>query len=98
MALIEMRMWLTLNLNFLNLEEGAMATLERPGVPVGGFTSVGQIHATNNLVLRRSQNAMGVAVELLASHTPGAPVIDDSGEFIGFVSEFDVLREKRRRT
>jgi CBS domain-containing protein len=69
-----------------------MATLERPGVPVGGFTSVGQIHATNNLVFRRSQNAMGVAVELLASHTPGAPVIDDSGEFIGFVSEFDVLR------
>jgi CBS domain-containing protein len=59
---------------------------------VGGFTSVGQIHATNNLVFRRSRNAMGVAVELLAAHTPGAPVIDDSGEFIGFVSEFDVLR------
>lgn len=69
-----------------------MATLERPGVPVGGFTTVGQIHATNDLVFRRSQNAMGIAVELLATHRAGAPVLDESGEFIGFVSEFDILR------
>jgi predicted transcriptional regulator len=33
-----------------------------------------------------------VAVELLSTHTPGAPVLDDRGEFIGFISEFDVLR------
>jgi CBS domain-containing protein len=65
-----------------------MTTLVRPGMPVGGFKTVGQIHATNNLV----QNAMGVAVELLAAHTPGAPVVDERGEFIGFVSEFDLLR------
>lgn len=69
-----------------------MTTLARPGVPVGGFKTVGQIHATNDLVFRRDQNAMGVAVELLATHTPGAPVVDEKGEFIGFVSEFDVLR------
>ena len=35
---------------------------------------------------------MGMAVELLSTHTPGAPVVDGSGEFIGFVSEFDLLR------
>jgi CBS domain-containing protein len=35
---------------------------------------------------------MEVAVELLAAHTPGAPVVDERGEFIGFVSEFDILR------
>ncbi len=69
-----------------------MATLVRPGVPDGGFKTVGQIHATNNLVFRREKNAMGVAVELLATHTPGAPVVDDQDEFIGFVSEFDLLR------
>ena len=69
-----------------------MTTLARPGVPVGGFKTVGQIHATNNLVFKRNQNAMGVAVELLATHTPGAPVVDERGEFIGFVSEFDILR------
>ena len=69
-----------------------MATLARPGVPVGGFKTVGQIHATNDLVFQRDQNAMGVAVELLTTHTPGAPVVDGQGEFIGFVSEFDILR------
>ena len=56
-----------------------MATLVRAGVPVGGFKTVGQIHATNTLVFSRNQNAMGVAVELLATHTPGAPVVDERG-------------------
>jgi predicted transcriptional regulator len=72
-----------------------MSTLSRPGVPVGGFKTVGQVHATNDLVFRRTQNAMGVAVELLTTHTPGAPVVDDAGQFIGFVSEFDILRALR---
>ncbi len=69
-----------------------MTTLARPGVPVGGFKTIGQVHATNDLVFQRTQNAMGVAVELLTTHTPGAPVVDDAGQFIGFVSEFDILR------
>ena len=69
-----------------------MSTLTRPGVPAGGFKTVGQIHATNTLVFSRNQNAMVAAVELLSTHTPGAPVVDERGEFIGFVSEFDILR------
>jgi len=59
---------------------------------VGGFKTIGEVHATNDLVFRRTQNAMGVAVELITTHTPGAPVVDDAGQFIGFVSEFDILR------
>jgi predicted transcriptional regulator len=35
---------------------------------------------------------MGIAVELLSTHTPGAPVVDDKNKVIGFISEFDVLR------
>lgn len=69
-----------------------MSTLATPGVPVGGFKTVGQIHATNDTVFVQSQNAMGVAVELLTSHTSGAPVVDEQGDFVGFVSEFDILR------
>ena len=69
-----------------------MTTLARPGVPAGGFKTIGQIHATNDLLFRRRQNAMGIAVELLTTHTPGAPVVDEQGEFIWFVSEFDILR------
>jgi len=52
-------------LPLLNREESAMTTLARPGVPVGGFKTVGQIRATNELVFGQKQNAMGVAVELL---------------------------------
>ena len=69
-----------------------MPTRTMPGVPAGGLKTVGQVHATNDLLFSRTQNAMGVAVELLSTHTPGAPVIDERGEFIGFISEFDVLR------
>lgn len=69
-----------------------MTTLAGPGVPAGGFKTVGQIRATNALVFRRDQNAMGIAVELLSSHTLGAPVVDERGDFVGFISEFDVLR------
>ena len=69
-----------------------MATLVRAGVPAEGFKTVGQVHATNDLVFQRTHNAMSVAVELLTTHTAGAPVVDERGEFIGFVSEFDILR------
>ena len=69
-----------------------MPTRTMPGVPAGGLKTVGQVHVTNSLLFNRTQNAMGVAVELLSTHTPGAPVLDDGGEFIGFISEFDVLR------
>ena len=69
-----------------------MTTLSRPGVPAGGFKTVGQVHATNDLVFTPKQNAMAVAVELLTTHTPGAPVVDGEGRFAGFVSEFDILR------
>ncbi len=69
-----------------------MTTLARPGVPVGGFKTVGQIRATNSLVFRRDQNAMGIAVELLTTHTAGAPIVDERADFVGFISEFDILR------
>ena len=69
-----------------------MTTLVRPGVPVGGFKTVGQVRATNNLIFRRDQNAMGIAVELLTTHTHGAPIVNEGGDFLGFISEFDILR------
>ncbi len=69
-----------------------MTTLARPGVPAGGFKTIGQVRATNDLVFTQKQNAMGIAVELLTTHTPGAPVVDGEGRFAGFISEFDILR------
>ena len=69
-----------------------MTTLARPGVPAGGVKTIGQVRATNDLVFTRKQNAMGIAVELLTTHTPGASVVDEEGRFAGFISEFDILR------
>jgi CBS domain-containing protein len=69
-----------------------MTTKTIAGVPVGGLKTVGQIIGTNDLLFHTGQNGLAVAVELLSTHTPGAPVVDDRGEFIGFISEFDVLR------
>lgn len=69
-----------------------MATQTMPGVPAGGFKTIGEIRPTNDMVVHLDKNAMGIALDLLSSHTPGAPVVDDEGEFKGFVSEFDLLR------
>ena len=62
------------------------------GIPVGGFKTVGQIVPTNDLKFRENQNGMAVAVELLSTHTPGGAVVDDKNHFVGFISEFDLLR------
>lgn len=69
-----------------------MTTMSRPGVPVGGFKTVGQIVATNEMVFHAGQNGLAIAVELLSTHTSGAPVVDSKNELIGFISEFDVLK------
>jgi CBS domain-containing protein len=76
----------------LKEETNKMKKFEIPGVPAGGIRKVGQIRATNTLIFHPGQNAMAAALELLSTHTAGAPVVDDRSEFIGFISEFDVLR------
>jgi hypothetical protein len=60
------------------------------GVPAGGLKTVGQIVATNTLTFRTGQNGMAIAVELLSTHTAGAPVVGDQGRYMGFINEFDV--------
>ena len=56
------------------------------------YQTVGQITATNTMRFRENTNGMTMAISLLASRTPGAPVVDDTGKFVGFLSEFDILR------
>ena len=62
------------------------------GTPAGGLKSVGQIVPTNELKFGRKLNAMTATIELLSHHTSGGPVVDEKNHFIGFMSEFDVLR------
>lgn len=62
------------------------------GIPVGGLKTVGQIVGTNTLMFRAGQNGLAIAVELLSTHTAGAPVVDDKRRYVGFINEFDVLK------
>jgi CBS domain-containing protein len=62
------------------------------GTPVGGLKTVGQIVPTNEVKFRKDTNGMHVALELLSQHTPGGAVVDEHNSFVGFVSEYDVLR------
>ncbi|HKU53238.1 MAG TPA: CBS domain-containing protein [Nitrospira sp.] len=69
-----------------------MNILNQPGVPVGGFQTIGQIDPTNSLCFKEDRNGLMVALDLLATHTAGAPVVDDRMRYLGFINEFDVMR------
>ena len=43
------------------------------------------------MYFHHNQNGLAITIELLASSIPGARVVDEEGDFIGFISEFDVL-------
>jgi CBS domain-containing protein len=69
-----------------------MSTKTLVGVSVGGLKTLGQLTARNDLRFYVGQNALAIAARLLSTHRAGAPVVDDRGDCIGFISEFDVLR------
>lgn len=69
-----------------------MSIQNQPGVPLGGLKTIGQIDATNTLSFEENRNGMSVALDLLSTHTAGAPVVDDQGKYLGFINEFDVMR------
>ncbi len=62
------------------------------GVPAGGFRTLGEIDGTNGLRFGPKQTALAVALELLSTHSSGAPIVNEAGKFVGFVSEYDLLR------
>jgi predicted transcriptional regulator len=61
------------------------------GVPAGGFRTLGEIDGTNPLRFGPKETALAIALELVSSHTSGAPIVNNEGKFVGFVSEFDIL-------
>jgi len=56
------------------------------------FTTVGQLISTNRLRFGPDTPCMDIAYELLSSHLSGGPVLAADGKFLGFVSEFDLLK------
>lgn len=62
------------------------------GIPAEGFKTVGQIVGTNTVRFRAGQDGMAITIEMLSAHISGAPVLDENGAYVGFISEFDILK------
>lgn len=61
-------------------------------ISAGGHGTIEEIVGSNRLRLQAEQNGLAIAVLLLSAHTPGAPVVDQKGKFLGFISEFNLLQ------
>lgn len=60
-------------------------------IATAGLRTIDQITYQHDLRFHRKQNGLAITIELATSSLPGAPVLDDKGTFIGFISEFDIL-------
>ena len=60
-------------------------------IATAGLRTIDQIPYQHDLRFHRQQNGLAITIELTTSSLPGAPVVDDKGTFIGFISEFDIL-------
>ncbi len=63
-----------------------------PGTPAEGYHVVADIVATNTLQFSPTDNAMDIAIDILASHDGGGPVVGAENEFLGFINEGDLIR------
>ncbi|GJL54967.1 MAG: hypothetical protein NPIRA02_20990 [Nitrospirales bacterium] len=61
-------------------------------ISAGGNATLEEIVGSNRLRFQAEQNGLAIAVLLLTGHTPGAPVVDRNGTFVGFISEFNLLQ------
>lgn len=62
------------------------------GTPAGGYRFVSDIVASNSRQFNPGDSAMDVAIEMVSSHTGGAPVVGKDYEFLGFINEGDIVR------
>jgi len=60
-------------------------------IATAGLRTIDQISYRHDLRFHRKQNGLAITIELTTSSLPGAPVVDDKGNFVGFISEFDLL-------
>jgi len=60
-------------------------------IATAGLRTIDQISYKHDLRFHRQQNGLAITIALNTSSLPGAPVVDDKGAFIGFISEFDIL-------
>jgi CBS domain-containing protein len=61
-------------------------------IAAAGLRTIKHISHLHPICFPTTQNGLAVTIELLSSSLPGAPVINQEGKYVGFISEFDVLR------
>lgn len=60
-------------------------------IAVSGLRPIRDMIHLHSLSFSPSQNGLAITIELLASSLPGAPVLNLERQYVGFISEFDVL-------
>lgn len=60
-------------------------------IAVAGLRPINQITPSHTVQFRSGDNGLAIAVQILSSSISGAPVVDQQGKCIGFISEFDIL-------
>ena len=61
-------------------------------IAAAGLRTIRQLALLHSLYFHPSQNGLAITIELLGSSLPGAPVLNSEKQYLGFISEFDVLR------
>lgn len=61
-------------------------------IAAAGLRTIRHMTHLHSLSFHTTQNGLSVTIELLGSSLPGAPVMNSEKQYVGFISEFDVLR------
>ena len=60
-------------------------------IAAAGLRPIRHMIHLHSLSFHPSQNGLAITIELLGSSLPGAPVLNSKKQYVGFISEFDVL-------
>lgn len=71
---------------------GGGPTMSLHSIAAAGLRTIRQLSHLHSLSFHTSQNGLAITIELLDSSLPGAPVLNSEKQYVGFISEFDVLR------
>ncbi|MGD9851695.1 MAG: HPP family protein [Nitrospirales bacterium] len=61
-------------------------------IGAAGLRTIRHITHLHSLSFHTTHSGLAVTIELLGSSLPGAPVLNSKKQYVGFISEFDVLR------
>ena len=61
------------------------------------YKTIEEIVGTNPLRIPQDTDVLSVGLKLLSSHMLGAPVVDSRDNYVGFISERDLIKDLQGR-